>query len=170
MEVVKSAQETAHVVLNAPKPKLDQLSAPADEVFDFRELTRRSLGAYWNQLTALQQDDIAGTMRGLLRATVGRELGNGKPSDTRLEWGQETLTGDEAKVTSTLFVPGEKLAIEYRLHNANARWRIYDVITDEVSLVETYQAQFKKVIAQKGFDGLLKTLKAKQAKLEKAHA
>ena len=46
----------------------------------------------------------------------------------------------------------------------------YDVVTDEVSLVETYRGQFRKLLAEKGFDGLLSTLKRKRDQLEKENA
>jgi phospholipid transport system substrate-binding protein len=41
------------------------------------------------------------------------------------------------------------------------------VVTDEVSLVETYRGQFRKLMQEKGFDGLLGVLKAKREQLEK---
>jgi len=60
--------------------------------------------------------------------------------------------------------------VEYKLYRAGEKdeWRIYDIITDDVSLLETYQGQFRKLLSEKGFDGLLSTLKAKRAQLEKS--
>jgi phospholipid transport system substrate-binding protein len=57
--------------------------------------------------------------------------------------------------------------VNYKLHQQKGTWRIYDVITDEVSLLDTYKEQFGKLLQEKGFDGLLATLKAKKEQLEK---
>jgi phospholipid transport system substrate-binding protein len=74
-------------------------------------------------------------------------------------------------VGTTLTVKKDQVSVDYKLYkSAKGGWRIYDVVTDEVSLVETYQSQFRKLLADKGFDGLLSTLKSKRAQLEKSSA
>ena len=83
----------------------------------------------------------------------------------------EKPSWDEATVDTTVNVNRDKFPVEYKLYRTNGgkgEWRIYDVVTDDVSLLETYQGQFRKLLADKGFDGLLSTLKAKRAQLEKS--
>ena len=41
------------------------------------------------------------------------------------------------------------------------RWVVYDVITDEQSMLENYRAEFNKIITKEGFDALLKKMKKK---------
>ena len=64
----------------------------------------------------------------------------------------------------------DRLPVQYKLHRADGKgdWRIYDIVTDDISLLETYQGQFKKILADKGFNGLLTTLKSKRSQLEKS--
>jgi ABC-type transporter MlaC component len=38
---------------------------------------------------------------------------------------------------------------------------VYDVITDDQSLLENYRAEFNKIINKDGFDALLKRMKKK---------
>ena len=78
-------------------------------------------------------------------------------------------TATIATVTATLVVKDDKFPVTYKLFRADAKgeWKIYDVITDDVSLVSTYSDQFRKLISNKGFDGLLASLKAKKEQLEK---
>jgi phospholipid transport system substrate-binding protein len=75
-------------------------------------------------------------------------------------------------VNTKLLVKQDTFPVVYKLYrpDAKAAWRVYDVITDEVSLVTTYNDQFRSVLARKGFDGLLKSLKDKQDSLEKQNA
>jgi phospholipid transport system substrate-binding protein len=39
------------------------------------------------------------------------------------------------------------------------KWRIYDVIAENISLVNNYRSQFNRVIAKSSFEGLLKMMK-----------
>jgi len=40
-------------------------------------------------------------------------------------------------------------------------WRVWDVITDEVSLVRGYKTQFNKIITEQSYDALIKKMKSK---------
>jgi phospholipid transport system substrate-binding protein len=40
-------------------------------------------------------------------------------------------------------------------------WRVWDVITDEVSLVKNYRTQFNKIITEQSYDALIKKMKSK---------
>jgi phospholipid transport system substrate-binding protein len=57
------------------------------------------------------------------------------------------------------------LKLEYVLRQDGGTWRAYDVVTDGVGLVENYRAQFNKIIAKEGFDGLIARMQKMQKKL-----
>jgi phospholipid transport system substrate-binding protein len=40
-------------------------------------------------------------------------------------------------------------------------WRVWDVITDEVSLVKNYRTQLNKIITEQSYDALIKKMKSK---------
>ncbi len=75
-------------------------------------------------------------------------------------------------MNTKLLVKQDTYPVVYKLYRPDPKssWRVYDVITDEVSLVTTYSDQFKSVMGKKGFDGLLKSLKDRQESLEKQNA
>jgi phospholipid transport system substrate-binding protein len=166
--VVKSADAEVERILSSPKASVDRLAQRADDYIDFAELARRALGGQWASLSKSQQEDFSLTMKGVLRASYAqRALGEGR-GGAKIEYGEEKVDGDEATVVTTLRLKDETFPVVYRLFRAKpgAGWRIYDVVTDEVSLVATYNDQFRQVIAKRGFDGLLKTLKARKEQLE----
>ena len=70
-------------------------------------------------------------------------------------------------VTGTLFATarGKKvtMALEYKMIRKGNRWVVYDVITDDLSLLENYRAEFNKVITRESFDALLGKMKKKLA-------
>ncbi|MBN1205008.1 MAG: ABC transporter substrate-binding protein [Myxococcaceae bacterium] len=171
LEVVKAGNTDVQKAANAPGATVEQLATVVEKFVDFGELAKRALGKTWDTLTPAQQKDFADTMKGLLRASYAQKaIGQAKAN---VKYGKETIEGNEATVTTTLTVNTDQVPVDYKLYKVQGKgggWRIYDVLTDEVSLVETYRGQFRKLMADKGFDGLLSTLKAKREQLEKSAA
>jgi phospholipid transport system substrate-binding protein len=162
--VVKSGNDQLQKLIAEGKG-IEQLATQAEQFIDFVELARRALGAQWGKLKPRQQEEFAATMKGLLRASYAKKaLDQGKQGAP--EWGEEKVNGEEATVASMILVNNEKFPVEYRLYRAKGTWRIYDVVTDAVSLVDTYSDQFKSLIGKKGYDGLLETLKKRKEQLE----
>lgn len=171
LALVKAADADVQKVL-ASDATVEKLAATADGYIDFVELARRALGPKeWGKLDKKKQDEFSATMKGLLRASYAQKaLGDGK-NGAKFEYLGENISGAEATVQATLVSGQDKFPVKYKLFkDAKASWRIYDVVTDDVSLVDTYADQFRKMIASKGFDGLLSSLKAKRDQLEKAPA
>ena len=54
---------------------------------------------------------------------------------------------------------GGELPIDYRLHEINGQWKVYDMIIDQISIVSNYRAQFDRVIANSSIKELLQRLK-----------
>jgi phospholipid transport system substrate-binding protein len=171
LDVVKAGNADVQKAANAPGATVDQLATVVEKFVDFEELAKRALGKTWDTLKPEQRKDFADTMKGLLRASYAQKaIGQ---ANANVTYGKETIKGDEALVNTTLAVKKDQVPVDYKLYKGTGKgagWRIYDVVTDEVSLVETYAGQFRKLIADKGFDGLLSTLKTKRAQLEKTAA
>jgi phospholipid transport system substrate-binding protein len=169
LAVVKAADVEVAKILKGNEATVEKLAARADEYIDFVELARRALGKEWDGLDKRQRDDFSATMKGVLRASYAQKaIADGRGTAT-VEYGAETIAGNEASVGTTLVLKQDRFPVVYKLFRAGPKggWKIYDVITDEVSLVQTYNDQFRQVISKKGFDGLLKSLKAKREQLEK---
>lgn len=168
MEVVKTSNVEVQKAATAPNATVEQLATVVEKFVDFEELAKRALGKTWDTLTPAQRKDFSDTMKGLLRASYAQKaIGQG---NAKVTYGKETIKGEEATVTTVLAVKKDKVPVDYKLYRTGGGkgpWRIYDVITDEVSLVETYRGQFRKLMAEQGFEGLMKTLKAKREQLEK---
>ena len=59
--------------------------------------------------------------------------------------------------------PGKNTDAEiiYKMKKDPDGWRVWDVITDEVSLVRNYKTQFNKIITEQSYDALIKKMKSK---------
>ncbi len=171
--VVKNADVEVQKVLQGADASTEKLAARAEDFVDFGELAKRAMGTQWGKLEKKQQEEFSKTMKGLLRASYAQKAVNeGRGGTAKVEYGAEKVEGNEAVVDTKILVKQDIYPVVYKLYRPDAKgaWRIYDVVTDEVSLVTTYNDQFRQVIAKKGFDGLLKSLKDKQASLEKQNA
>ncbi len=129
---------------------------------DFEELAHRALARHWDGLAVKQRADFVATLRDLVERSYVKQV-YGQP-DYDVKFDKETVTGSEAAVTATLetTAKGKKVsvALEYKLL-WKGRWLVFDVVTDEQSLLETYRAEFNKIITKESFDGLLKRMKKK---------
>jgi phospholipid transport system substrate-binding protein len=147
-----------------------EASAERDEMrkivatfLDFEELSKRSLARHWDSLSGKERTDFVSTLRDLIERSYIRQVHGAPNYDLTFE--KETVDGNEADVTATLHgvVRGKKVdvAMEYKLLAKDGRWLVYDVITDEQSMLENYRAEFNKIINKESFDALLKRMKKK---------
>jgi phospholipid transport system substrate-binding protein len=132
---------------------------------DFDELARRSLNKHWDKLTPKQRTDFTRTLRELVERNYIKQL-YGQP-DYDLRLAREERAGNDATVWGSLHATskGKKvtMALEYKMLRKNNRWVVYDVVTDDLSLLENYRAEFNKVIARESFDALLAKMRKRLA-------
>lgn len=132
----------------------------AETLFDFHEMSRRSLGPSWDQLSSAEQEEFVHLFANLIsNAYMGKiEQYTGEP----ITYVGERVEGEEASVRSRVVTPkGSEIGIEYRLYRQGVRWAVYDVYVDGISLVGSYRAQFKSVLQRTSFAELLKQLRLK---------
>jgi phospholipid transport system substrate-binding protein len=141
----------------------EQLTKVIAARFDFDEMARRSLGAEWRRLTASQRQQFVELFTGLLRdAYVGNfETYKGET----VVYTGETQEAQYAVVQTLLRSPdGTEYSIDYRLHLIENQWKAYDVVIENVSVVNNYRSQFARVIHRSSFDGLMRALRDKVSK------
>ncbi len=128
--------------------------------FDFAEMAKRSLGAEWRRLKPAQQQEFVELFTDLLRDAYVADIEsyNGE----KVIYTRETQEERFATVDTILkSLNGTEYSIEYRLHLIAKEWKVYDVVIENVSIVNNYRAQFARVINRSAFDGLIRALKEK---------
>jgi phospholipid transport system substrate-binding protein len=129
--------------------------------FDFAEMAKRTLGPHWGRRTAEEQREFVSIFAGLL----------GKSYSDRIETyrGQNVLYTREvedknyAEVDTTMVSDTqEKVSINYKLHSVDKEWRVYDLVIEDISMINNYRSQFNRVIARSSFEELVRMLKEKQ--------
>lgn len=133
----------------------------ANDIFDFGETARRSLGRHWAPRTAAERDEFVQLFADLLeRSYISRvELYGGE----KIQYLGDTVEGEQGKVQTKLVTKGgSDIPIEYRVHKKGDRWLVYDVTIEGVSLIANYRTQFNKIIQTASYQELVKKMKAKQ--------
>jgi phospholipid transport system substrate-binding protein len=123
-------------------------------------MAKRSLGANWRRANPQQQKEFVLTFTALLEKTYADQIDlyNGQ----KVVYSGESIDGDYAQVDSRIVdKDGQTYSVVYRLHKVDGKWKIYDVVAENISLVNNYRSQFNRVITKSSFDDLLKTMKEK---------
>jgi phospholipid transport system substrate-binding protein len=75
---------------------------------------------------------------------------------------REWNNANSAEVDTKIVTNGAKdLVVSYKMHLIDDDWKVYDVIIDDISLVDNYRSQFHRVIMRSSFEDLLRILKEK---------
>lgn len=132
----------------------------AENLFDFQEMSRRSLGPTWDTVSPAEKQEFIHLFTNLIaNSYMGKiEQYTGEP----IRYESEQVDGTEASVLSRVVTPkGAEIGIEYRLYQIDNRWAVYDVRVDGISLVNSYKAQFNRLLQRGSFSELLKQLRQK---------
>jgi phospholipid transport system substrate-binding protein len=148
--------------------KRSEMRKIVSSFLDFEELAHRALARHWETLAAKQRSEFVSVLRDLIERNYIKQV-HGQPN-YELHMNKEAITGSESVVSATLesMSQGKKITVEmeYKLLYKTDRWLVYDVITDEQSMLENYRAEFNKIITKESFDALLKRMKKRLEKTE----
>lgn len=128
--------------------------------FDFAEMAKRSLGAEWRRLKPSQQQEFVELFTDLLRDAYVADIESYKGE--KVIYTRETQEDQFATVHTLIRSPdGTEYSLEYRLQLAGKEWKAYDVVIENVSIVNNYRSQFARLINKSSYEGLIRALKEK---------
>lgn len=137
------------------------LGTEIEKVFDFTELSKRTLGRDWKKMSAAQQTEFVKLFKQLLQGVYADRLL--EYSDQKVIFDKEiTPKKGRAEVQSYLQTSdGKKIPLFYRLTDKGGSWKVYDVVIEGVSMVKNYRTQFRDILAKDSPDKLLEILRDK---------
>lgn len=133
---------------------------------DVDALGERALADHWSTLSDTQKTEYLSLLRGLIEDNYVKGLRANL--EYKVVYKAESKKADGTRVVKTEIKTKRRgraytIKVEYVLELDGKAWRCFDVMTDGVGLVENYRAQFNKIIARDGFDGLIAKMKKKRA-------
>ncbi|MGD8890141.1 MAG: ABC transporter substrate-binding protein [Desulfobacterales bacterium] len=141
--------------------KITEVGNIIGEVFDYKELSKRTLGKDWKKLSAEQQTEFVTLFRQLLQGVYADRLL--AYSDQKVIFDKEImLKKGRAEVQSYIVMSdGKRTPLFYRLTDKSGQWKVYDLIIEGVSLVKNYRTQFRDILANGSPDKLIQILRDK---------
>ena len=162
IEILSDSQTNSK---NGNEVYLDKLRDIVYPLFNFPEMSRRSLGFHWRQLSQREREEYVGLFTNLLeRSYAGKiDLYDGETVVFTGELVDDIYARVDTKIVSG---NGEEYLVNYKLIRTNREWRIYDVVVENISLVNNYRSQFNRVISNSSYNDLIGKIRQKLKELE----
>jgi phospholipid transport system substrate-binding protein len=144
--------------------KITAISTEIESVFDFEELSKRTLGREWKNFSAEQQTEFVKLFKELLQGVYADRLL--AYSDQKVIYDKEIMIKEgQAEVQSYLQTSdGTKIPLFYRMTDKSGSWKVYDMVIEGVSMVKNYRTQFREILSNGSPDKLLEILREKSKK------
>lgn len=156
IKIVKAYPTDAQ--LDERRRKLREIINPR---FDFEEMSKRSLGTYWRQITPEQQKDFVQVFSDLLARTYLSKIET--VEEGMVKFDGEKVDFPRAMVKTVVKYKGDNFPLDYKLLNEAGTWKVYDVVIENIGLIANYRNEFSGIIRKENFDGLMKRLREKNA-------
>jgi phospholipid transport system substrate-binding protein len=131
--------------------------------FNFTRMTRLTMGRNWRSSSPEQQKELTSEFRTLLVRTYSTALSSYR--DQQVDFKPMRAKPEETEVTVRTEVKpsgaSQPVSIDYEMEKTPGGWKVYDVKVGGVSLVTTYRETFASEVKERGVDGLIKSLAAK---------
>ncbi|NWF36736.1 ABC transporter substrate-binding protein [Mariprofundus sp. KV] len=160
IEVLEARNDTSKLT----SKDRDAIRQSVEGKFDYAAMAKRSLGKPWLELDGVQQTHFTSVFRDLLERSYGNRLSEYKGQ--KVVFADAELKGDKARVESTVIDGTRETPVEYRMHQTDTGWQVYDIRIEGTSMVRTFYQDFKSTLDNGGYDNLLKTLEEKIGKLK----
>lgn len=153
-EAIRARNEAVKRILKSSGEEVDpgtreKLKDLINDLIDFRELSRRALGKYWNERTEQEKTAFVDVFQQLIRNSSVKKLSIYRAD--RVEYKEPEIRGDEATVTSVAYKDRKSVEIVYKMHKVAGQWKVYDTVIDGASTARSYRDAFYKQIAETSY-------------------
>ena len=148
---------------SARKAKKDRIRVISEKMFDFAELSKRTLAQNWSKFNPEQQKEFVELYTSLLEDAYADKIM--VYTDEKIVFNKEVaLTEKTVEVQSRVLRKNGDISLYYKVILKNGVWRVYDVVIEGVSLLNNYRSQFREILSNKPPESLLETLRKKVGK------
>lgn len=139
----------------------DTLKSIINGVIDFEAMSRVALEDTFDTISEEQRVEFVDLFSSIIRDN----------SLTKLEIYRATITyksisidEDEALVQTLAELDEVRTPVDYKMKWQGNEWVISDMSIDDVYTAESYNRQFQRIIARRGFDALMESLRKRAAR------
>jgi phospholipid transport system substrate-binding protein len=159
-KVLEVLRDPALKAASAKETKKKRLESIYESMFDEVELSRRTLARNWNKLNTTQRQEFVQLFRQVLeKAYIDKILSY---TNEKIVFDKETmLSENQVEVQTRIVTSSKEIPIFYRVILRGGPWKVYDVVVENVSMVQNYRTQFNEILAKNTPEQLLAILRKK---------
>jgi phospholipid transport system substrate-binding protein len=140
--------------------KKEKLRVIYKDMFDEVEFSKRTLVRNWNNFSPAQRTEFVNLFEQVLENSYADKILD--YTNERVEFYKESKLSDtQVEVQSKIITASKEIPIFYRMILKDGKWKVYDVVVENVSLVQNYRTQFNDILAKDKPEKLLETLRKK---------
>lgn len=170
--MIESLKHASKEQRGSPSFVRDVVTKHLSPRIDFIASSRWVLGKYWRKASLEEKKSFILEFRKLLIQFYSTALSEYAVNND-IDHGVLTYlpVRNDAKdkditIHSRVNTPsGKSITVKYHVHLTKKGWKIYDVSVEGVSMITTYRASFASELRQKGVNGIIESLKQRNAKL-----
>jgi phospholipid transport system substrate-binding protein len=180
MAQVRSGVSDVMNVFKVPEMPLrarrDKLRELGGRYFDFNSMARSVMGYHWRELSPAQRDEFVAVFTRFIEDAYLSKLQDYSVKKVaeelptvKIQFTRETFDGpDYAQVYSTITLKEQKdpIDLNYLMHRADGKWKVYDVTVDAISVIGNYRNQINRVMNDGGYDKVIADLRTKTSGLQ----
>lgn len=145
------------------KVKEQRIVVAAEKLFDFVELSKRTLGLNWNKLIPEQRKEFVELYKTILKDAYVDKIT--AYTNEQVNFTKEVpISENMVEVQSSVVTKTAETPIFYRVIKKDSDWKVFDVVIEGVSLISNYRTQFREILGNNPPEKLLETLRNKVGK------
>jgi len=137
------------------------------EIFDFREFSRRVLASHWNKFTSRQKAEFVELMGNFLGKLNLRKLQSRYNGEKIFYIEQKIISKSRALVKVRILWKNLEVPVDLRMKKNHGKWKVYDLSALGISAVSSYRAQLHQILHKKSPEDVIEFLKEKIREKEK---
>ena len=149
------------------KEQAQKLWEVTQEIFDFKEFSRRVLASHWKKFTPRQRDEFGELMGALLGKPNLRKLQSRYNGEKVFYIDQKIISKSRALVEIKVLWKNLEVPVNLRMKKKHGKWKVYDLSALGISPVSSYRAQLQQILQKKSPEGVIEIFKEKIREKEK---
>ena len=137
------------------------------EIFDFKEFSRRVLASHWKNFTSRQREEFVKLMGEFLGKPNLRKLQSRYNGERIIYADQKLISKTRALVEIKVLWKNLEIPVKLRMKNNQGKWKVYDLSALGISAVGNYRAQLHQILQKKSPAEVIEIFKEKIREKEK---
>ena len=148
------------------KVQRQKLWEVTQQIFDFREFSRRVLASHWKKFTPEQRNAFSQAFAEFLGKFYLKRLQRRYNGEKVYYVGQKLISQSRALVEIKVLWKNVEVPVELRMKKRSDNWKVYDLSALGINAVSNYRAQFHGMLKNKSPNQVIEILEERIRRLD----